>query len=134
MKKKLSKVLLIDDDRPTNFFHEMIIRKKEFSESVFAYRGVSEAMTYLNSIVENGEAFPDLIFLDLNMPGLDGWDFIEAFKRLDSPLKSFTKIIVLTTTVSPREKKRALGIPEILDFKNKPLSSELLDEILQRHF
>ncbi len=134
MTKKLNKVLLIDDDRPTNFFHEMIIRKMDCADSIESFRGVDEAIAYLKLNSNKEAQFPELIFLDINMPGLDGWDFIEAYKKIDSPYKEHTKIIVLTTSLSPREKQKAKEIPEILDFKNKPLDQELMKEVLEGYF
>ncbi len=134
MNKKLNKVLLIDDDRPTNFFHEMILRKMGCVGTVESYRGVEEALNHLKELEAQNANLPELIFLDLNMPGLDGWDFIESFRKMDSKTKSEIKIIVLTTSVSPIERRRALEVPEILDFKNKPLNSQLMEEILNGHF
>ncbi len=134
MGKRINKVLLIDDDHPTNFFHEMIIRKMGCVNDIETFRGVKEALEYLSLAGLEKEDIPELIFLDLNMPGLDGWDFMEAFSKMDEKVKSFTKIIVLTTSVSPHEKKKALEMPEILDFKNKPLNPLLVEEILKTYF
>jgi CheY-like chemotaxis protein len=77
---------------------------------------------------------PDLISLDINMPGMDGWEFLEEFKKLPTHQKIKTVIIILTTALNPLDKKRAESIQEVNGFMNKPLSILALQEQIKTLF
>lgn len=128
MNKQLDSVLLVDDDEPTNFLHELIIKKSNRVKNILTAPGVDEAF----GILESND--PELIFLDINMPGLSGWDFIEKFKDLSEVKKSKSKVVMLTTSMDPLDREKAQTYHEIKDFMNKPISLSLLEEILEKHF
>jgi CheY-like chemotaxis protein len=129
MKKKLSTVLLIDDDEPTNFINSYIIQETNCAESIKAVQSAEEGLRYLSKSVPA----PELIFLDINMPGLSGWDFLEEYKKLPQPQKT-SIIVMLTTSLNPDDQVRARTIHEVSDFRSKNLSPEMLTELLQEHF
>jgi CheY-like chemotaxis protein len=95
-----------------------------------AYNGL-EAVEYLKN--ENISP-PDLIFLDLNMPKMNGWEFLDQYKNLSLPQKAKVLIVILTTSASPDHLKRAKEIQEVTGFETKPLSKEILTELLEKHF
>jgi CheY-like chemotaxis protein len=90
-----------------------------------------EALAYLK---KENQIPPDLIFLDLNMPKMNGWEFLEQYKHLETAQKAKALIVILTTSSNPDHIKRAKEIQEVTGFETKPLSKELLTEILQQHF
>ena len=134
MKRKLNCVLLIDDDNPTNFYNEMIIKEADYAEKIVVVPSGMEALNYLKSIDDAEHPRPDLIFLDLNMPGLNGWEFLEEYRKLDKIQQGRVVIVLLTTSMNTDDEEKAKTIPEINDFEHKPLTSEMLQEILERHF
>lgn len=124
--------MLIDDDEHTNFLNRTIIRHAKFADEVVSEVKAQEALKYLATETENGE-LPDLIFLDINMPLMDGWDFLREYARLGLNGSS-PKIIMLTSSINPKDEERALNIRELSGFRSKPLSYDVLDEIYDSFF
>lgn len=127
-------ILLVDDDEATNYLNQRVIRKSDINADVqVAYNG-KEALEYLtgtgkfagrNMLPEAG-----LIFLDINMPGMNGWEFLEAYKKLPDEQTQKIKILMLTTSNNPDDEKKAVDIPEVKGFIHKPLSVEKLEKAI----
>ena len=130
LKKKLSCILLIDDDFDDNVFNKIIIRKMDITETVDEASDGVEALEHLKA----RSTPPELIFLDINMPRMNGWESLEQYKDLDPKQKAKTIIVMLTTSANPDEIKKAQEIEEVSGFKTKPLSKEMLTGILQQFF
>jgi CheY-like chemotaxis protein len=134
MKKKLNCILLIDDDRATNFINERVIKKLDCTKRIVTVYNGAEALEFL-SIEENGNLLqPDLIFLDINMPVMDGWEFLEHYRKLHEDKKAKVVLLMLTTSLNPDDVKKANRIEEVKGFKNKPLTIEMMHEILKAYF
>ena len=134
MISQVESVLLIDDDRATNFFNERIVGKHADFKKVFAVQSGVEALTYLTSLYEQKKALPSLIFLDINMPGMNGWEFLEAFEALNKGITSKVKVILLSTSSSPDEVHKSMTKYTVADYINKPLTLGLLDQVISNHF
>ena len=135
MDKKLNCVLLIDDDEPTNFFNQMIVEESGCAAQVRTIQGGQEALEYLlNTSDEAGMPRPDLIFLDINMPAMNGWEFLEKYKSLSHENKGRVMVVMLTTSLFPEDKSKAEDLPEVSGFENKPLTPEKLERILKQYF
>ncbi|MEO8764032.1 MAG: response regulator [Ginsengibacter sp.] len=130
MKKRLNCVMLIDDDEDDNYFHQVVLKKMDFANHIEIAEGGPEALDYL----KREKDVPDIIFLDINMPGMNGWDFLEEYKKLTASQKKSVIIIMLTTSISPLDKKNAENIPEISSFYSKPMTQEMLLDILDQYF
>ena len=124
--RPFKKVLLIDDDDIVNSINSVIIKHAKFAKDVVASTSVPEALQLLKK-EDQGDEFPEIIFLDLNMPSLDGWDFIDEYEKLGSSTKS--KVIMLTSSISVKDEKRAASLEGVTAYVSKPLSPELLEEI-----
>lgn len=135
MKKKLKSILLIDDDEPTNFLNKMILEEMGCADSIAVAQSGREAISYLTSS-KNNEPFPmpDLIFLDINMPAMDGWEFLELFRIMADRREKKSVMVMLTTSLNPEDEIRSAGIAEVTSYKNKPLSKKMIEEIMQNHF
>ena len=85
-------------------------------------------------IVESGEPLPDVIFLDINMPRMNGWEFLEEYNKLEKDLQVKVVVVMLTTSEDPSDKAKALKIGATTTFKTKPLTDEMLDGIIAKYF
>jgi CheY-like chemotaxis protein len=139
MKHKLNCILVIDDDEPTNFFNQMILEESGCFNHIKIVQSGQEALDYLSNSAqpgcdENHYPCPDLILLDINMPAMNGWEFLEEYKKISKEQRAKIMTVMLTTSLFPEDKTRAKEIPEISGFENKPLTTEKLEKILQKHF
>ncbi len=139
MNKKLDCILLVDDDFSTNFLNQMILKKAGIAEHVETVLNGKEALEYLTNTGKyeaNGTVFPrpSLIFLDINMPVMDGWEFLAAYHKLPEYQKGQIVIVMLTASFNPDDETRAGKIPEITGFRNKPLSLKMLADIMEKYF
>lgn len=131
----LQKVLLIDDDMVTWAICEMVLNKTAFTEKVEKLGNGKEGIDYFSSYFEKkkkgetGLIAPDLILLDLNMPIMDGWTFLEDYIRKYAERLPDTKIAILSSTVNPEDFIKAQKYSIVIDFINKPLTIELIEEL-----
>jgi CheY-like chemotaxis protein len=128
--KKFKCIMLIDDNRDDNFFHERVIRKCNAAEVVVVKQTGMSALEYLRSKGGDDELHPNLIFLDVNMPGMNGWDFLKEYARLEAFQRSAI-VVILTTSENPDDRAKAIGMNA--DFITKPLTLETLEEIMGRY-
>ena len=125
----IEKILLIDDDEVTLILCEFIIEINGFAKEIVKLNNGLEGLDFFEEYAINknqgsAEKPPALIFLDLNMPVLNGWDFLEDFSRNYPELTSETKVVILSSTVDPEDYKKAFQYSFVVDFINKPLNDE----------
>jgi CheY-like chemotaxis protein len=121
----MKNVLLVDDDKIFNFLSEKTLLHMGIANEIHSALNGKEAIDLLNDYFQGSRSMPDIIFLDLNMPIMDGFGFIEAFRRLNLPHKEKVKIIIVTSSQDPRDLARArdLGIEHYL---TKPVTEDKL--------
>jgi CheY-like chemotaxis protein len=139
MKKKLNCVLLVDDNESDNFLHERVLERSGITENIGIALNGKEALYFLTHKGGCGESAeiqgqPELIFLDINMPVMDGWEFLEEYQKL-GPLQSGKVIIsMLTTSINPEDRIKAEKLIESDCFHYKPLTLKMIGDIMKRHF
>jgi CheY-like chemotaxis protein len=139
MKKKLNCILLIEDNEFTNIFNQKLIKNLDITEEVYITESGKEGLDFLlnEGNFESNEAgypIPDVIFLDINMPGMNGWEFIEELKKQKKRKLMSSKIVMLTTSPNPDDEQKAKLIAEIIAFKRKPLTKDIINEVMAEHF
>lgn len=134
MKKKLNSILLVDDDNDCNFFHQRLIKKMEYAETVYVANNGKEAIDFLQSTINGEHPHPDIIFLDINMPVMNGWEFIKEYQKLNENQKAKVMLIMLTTSLNPDDEEQAKNYQDIKGYKNKYLNKESMEEIIEEFF
>jgi len=124
------RILLVDDDQITNFLNENLIREMNITENITITNDGQEALDFItNNCVASGSKFSccDLILLDLNMPVMDGFEFLEKFNELE--YSKDISIILLTTSSNERDLQRAKSF-NIAGYINKPLTEGKIMEVI----
>jgi CheY-like chemotaxis protein len=130
MKKELKCIMLVDDDIHDNFFNIRAINKAKPSVTIIEKNSGPDALEYLKS----DKPRPDLIFLDINMPIMDGWAFLGECSRLDEELLKGVMIMMLTSSKNPTDELRANAWALVSGFVNKPLTKEIMEDIISKLF
>ena len=132
--KPIKTVLLIDDDDATNFLHKITIKHADCAEYVHIAINGLKALEYLTEAIEGKFPQPDLIFLDVNMPVMGGWEFLDAYEMLPKEQKAKMVLVMLTASLNPDDETKAKSYETVSGFKNKPLTIEMLHDIVKLHF
>lgn len=132
--KQLDCILLVDDSDFTNIFNRRLLTKYNVAKNIETAKDGKSALDYLIE-AENDpkKPKPDLILLDINMPIMDGWEFLTEFSKKAEFFKGI-KIVMLTTSPNPMDEQKARSITEVDDYYIKPISKELITEIIDKHF
>ena len=134
MSQKLNCIVLIDDDEPTNFLHQLVIQRHNCAERVVVFQDAQLALQSLAEETDGTFLQPDLILLDINMPGMNGWEFLAAYEKLPETQRAHIVVMMLTTSLNPDDRQKADSITGVTGFLSKPLTKKLLQEILEQHF
>ncbi len=121
-------VCIIDDDPIYQMLAKRFISLNQYSDVIFDYRDGNEAYLALKQMHDLGEKMPDVIFLDINMPIWDGWDFLDEIIKLE--LQHLFEIYMVSSSTNPYDKEKAESYPMIKGFLTKPLEIEALKLIL----
>lgn len=132
MKKKFKRVCIIDDDPIFVFGAKRLMQQADFCESVLVYTNGRVALDSLRLIMEskNLDEIPELIFLDLNMPVLDGWGFLDEFTKISTPRTIL--IYIVTSSISSFDKQKAKEYAQaVKEYVIKPITPVKLKEIIE---
>ena len=121
------KILCVDDDPITLMLCKMVITKSSFSNEIITAKNGQEALNFFDTLKTTIATKPQLIFLDLNMPVMDGWEFLDGFSTLEFLDFHETKVIILSSTIDPEDLEKSKKYPMVIDFLSKPISKEMLE-------
>lgn len=132
-KYKYDHIMLVDDNELDNFVNKKVIESSHFSKKVYVSTSSKSALEFLKNIAEMGEVSdklcPQVIFIDLNMPLIDGFTFIDCLKEITHKNIQECRLIILTSSVQLDDKKKAEALSSHITFLTKPLTEAVLRKL-----
>ncbi|MGB3780010.1 MAG: response regulator [Tunicatimonas sp.] len=130
--RKVSSILLVDDDETTNFVNQILLEDIKVADQILTATNGEEALVLIKSqCAERG--CPTLVLLDINMPVMNGFEFLAAYDKLEMDNKQSVVVVMLTTSLNPNDLKRLDDLPN-QGFLNKPLTAKMVDQVLETYF
>lgn len=132
----LKKVFCIDDDPITLMLCKKVMQRVEFAEDIDTLQNGEEAITlFENNQNSNQEKdnIPELIFIDLNMPIMNGWEFLDIYHKKEYHKKFKTHFIILSSTIDPKDVEKSKSYPMVVDFLSKPITKTMLEELKSKY-
>jgi CheY-like chemotaxis protein len=124
------RIFLVDDDNIFVFLTKKIIESTALETVIDVFGNGQEVLDHLLSVMGDEEKLADIIFLDLSMPVMDGWDFLEEYIQLEPKIGKKIKLYLVSSTISPHDIERAKSIGVVSDFFIKPLVKEKIIELI----
>lgn len=128
---RVKNVLLVDDNDADNYVHKRVIEESGCSARIVVKENGKLAIEYIENELDGSDESPWIVFLDLNMPVMDGWQFLDRFAALPNPARSEIRVVILSASGNPDDKNRADRMPEVSSFVPKPLTANELVAILK---
>ncbi len=126
------RVMIVDDTYVDRYVAERNILKYGISESVISKESAKAALQYLRSCESDPDLLPQLIFLDIRMPEMDGFGFLEEYGKLPDSVKANCVVMMLSTSLNIEDHERAKENKYVSRFLNKPLDKEKIDQLLEK--
>ena len=130
LQPKFETVMIIDDNSIDLYVCSRIITKNNFGIKVLEYSVATEALKYLQKNQDNLSELPQIIFIDIYMPEMSGFEFMEEYDKLSPTLKSCCKVYIISSTIDDNDIARSHNDSNIVSFQVKPISKEFLDRII----
>ncbi|HXA01559.1 MAG TPA: response regulator [Cytophagaceae bacterium] len=132
--KKYYAVMLVDDNEIDNLINQKMIEASNICEHIFIHSGAKSGIEFLKNIEKLAKGpidlyLPEIIFLDIDMPLMDGFQFLDEFERLSESIKKQCKVVMLTSSLNPQDMNRAKKNQFVLKYINKPLTQENLKKL-----
>lgn len=124
----MKRIAIVDDDTIFQFTTKVKIEKLQLANEIEIYNDGEEIFHFLKQASE--EELPEILLLDINMPIVDGWDFLELYESLDDTVKSKISIFMLSSSINPVDLEKADAHPHIVKYITKPIHDDVLKEIL----
>ena len=129
-KFQFKRVMIVDDTKIDRYVASHVLKKNQFAKEVMEFDMATKAIDYIEQNQDKSELLPEVILLDIRMPEMDGFQFLERLALLPQSLKQSCCIVMLSSSLSPFDHERAESNPVVKKFLNKPLKKENIEEII----
>jgi CheY-like chemotaxis protein len=129
----MNSILIIDDEEVDFIIHSKIIKLGKFADKISYQNSGLSALQYLTEISKSASEWPTHIFLDINMPQMNGFEFLEAFSKLEISLSKQPKIYILSSSINPKDREKAKGFELIKDYLMKPMTMEVASKVFDHN-
>lgn len=126
----MKKFLLIDDDEIFNFLNKKVLELSKMADTVTVFTSGQKALDHLAPLMSSKEEWPKYVLLDIRMPGMDGFEFLQKFKDMDPNFLEQVKVYMLTSSIDERDKYKSGSYPFVRGFFSKPLNVEMLRKMV----
>ncbi|SHM19965.1 response regulator [Hymenobacter psychrotolerans] len=136
MSKKLRNVVLVDDNETTSFLNNRLLNRLEVAERIHTFSRAEQAFQFLWGRDQTGvtaDDVPELVFVDLKMPGMDGFEFLKLYNELPADARQKTVLAVLTTSMHAADTARVAQYPDV-EYLAKPLTEEKMEKLMKKRF
>jgi CheY-like chemotaxis protein len=121
----------VDDDPIINLVHRKFLEKTGRFETITVTNSAVKALDMLREWDESGHPLPDVLLLDIMMPILDGFGFLQKFRELPASITSKVRIVMLTSSLDPRDKDKSVDSPHVVGFIDKPLDKWKFEQLVE---
>lgn len=132
--KKYHAIMLVDDNEIDNLINQKMIEASDICEHIFVHSGAKSAIEFLKNIEKLVKGnlnlyLPEIIFLDIDMPLMDGFQFLEEFEKLSDIVRNHCKVVMLTSSLNPQDMSKAKKNQHVMKYLNKPLTQDSIKKI-----
>ncbi|WP_207434222.1 response regulator [Sabulibacter ruber] len=132
--KRLNLILLVDDDETTNYLNKRLLTRMNITDQIEVVTNGEEALRYLTNAIDNNQPLPDLMFLDIKMPVMDGFEFLDQYHQLPESAQKCIVVMMLTSSASFYDLEKLKKYNAVQQHISKPLEEAHVREILQDYF
>ncbi len=129
MEDRMKRIVLIDDDETTNYLNKLIIERAALVDEVVSFDSAQDALNFFSN--NQDEEDESLVLLDINMPIMNGWQFLDRYQMLQK--QNGNKFVILTSSINPADKEMAEEKNSIIEYMAKPLSIEMINELVSNY-
>ena len=130
MQQAPTQILLVDDDEINNFLSNELIRFYQPNVAIISMLYVEEALEYLSQKIIQKQELPEIILVDINMPHLNGWDFMDAFEKMEAEAIKNVRVYVYTSSIYYKDLEKVKSYKSVIKLITKPFTDEMISEIL----
>jgi CheY-like chemotaxis protein len=128
---RISTICIVDDDQVYQITTKKMLQRIASTNNILVFSDGTEAFQYLSEMISNKDALPDVIFLDINMPLMNAWEFLDAYAEIKPHLPKSITIYVISSSISDTDIERARQIEHVKDYFVKPITMDQYETMLQ---